>query len=119
PDAAGARARRTGNDSAEPPRLFVCGYLPGLRAEARMPELCHRAHPSQALGREWARTRRTAPRVSLLRIQTDGAIQVFELRERASLLPRRGFGTGRGAPYGDLSRGTYRPDGSRHRARAA
>ena len=43
---------------------------------------------------------------------------VPQVRQRASVLPGRGLGAGRGAADGDLSHRAHRTHGSRHRARA-
>ena len=56
-DQGGARARRTGADSAQSPRLFVCRHVPRLRRKTRVPELRHRAHAPQGAAEDLAEAR--------------------------------------------------------------
>ena len=70
---------------------------------ARMPEL-------RAPASGWSATTAATPRV--------GAGALPQVRQRASLLPGRGFAAGRRAAGGDFSHGAHRPHGSRHGARA-
>ena len=104
-DKGGARTRRAGADSAQPARLLVRRDVPRLRRKARMPELRDRADASQSAGGGPRRgARGAAAGVPLLRLQAHGAGAMPEVRQRASLLPRRGFAAGRGAARGDFSR---------------
>ena len=115
----GARTRRAGADSAQPARLFVCRDVPLVRRKTRMPELRHCAHASQSRSSKTARSaRRATAGVPLLRLQTDGAGAVSQVRQRTSVLPGRGLAAGRRAARGDLSLCTYRAHGSGHGARA-
>ena len=99
-----AGSRRAGADPAQPARLLLCRDVPRLRREAGVPELRHRADASQTAGRRCRHcARRAAAGVPLLRLSAHGAGALPEVRQRTSLLPRRGLGAGRGAAGGDLS----------------
>ena len=74
-----ARAQRTGHGAAQPPRIFPGRSLPHLRQKARMPELRHRAHPSQA---------RAQNGLPLLRLHRARAESLRALRQRVRLFSR-------------------------------
>ena len=89
------------------------GYSPGrplphLRQEARMQELRHRAHPSQA---------RAQNGLPLLRLHRARAESLRALRQRIRLFPRHRIGEAGRAAARHVPAGAHRPPRPRHRPR--
>jgi len=102
-DARGAGSRRAGADSAQPPRLpfaVICRAC-GESWSARIAP--SRSRTTSPCGRRGSCARRPAAGMSLLRFPAHRARTLPQVRQRTSLLPWRGFTTGRRTSGRDFS----------------